>query len=146
MIRKTPRIAAIAASVVLAGGAAAAAVGSPPEAADKGLTTAEEHSGQDVPMAPEAVPTPDDDATDVVEVDEVETDEVDDVEATEDEGTGPVDNHGAAVSAVAQDDSTTGREHGEAVSTVARSDAGKSERAGGPSEAGAAHGQGHGKP
>lgn len=141
MIRKTPKIVAIAASVVLAGGAAAAAVGSPPEAADKGLETAETNSGQDVPMAPEAVPTPQDDATDDVE--EVEAEEL---ETEEVEGTGPVDNHGAAVSVVAQDDSTVGREHGEAVSTVAKSDAGKPEQAGGPADAGAANGQGHGKP
>ncbi len=40
-------------------------------------------------------------------------------EATGDEGTGPVDNHGAAVSAVAHSDFATGREHGAAVSAVA---------------------------
>jgi hypothetical protein len=37
----------------------------------------------------------------------------------------PTDNHGAAVSAVAHDDSLEGREHGKAVSEVARSDIGK---------------------
>ncbi len=35
-------------------------------------------------------------------------------------------NHGAAVSAVAKSDATTGEAHGDAVSAVARSDAGKS--------------------
>jgi hypothetical protein len=38
---------------------------------------------------------------------------------------GQPDNHGACVSAVAQDKSTTGRDHGKAVSTAARSDCGK---------------------
>ncbi len=35
------------------------------------------------------------------------------------------DNHGADVSAVAKDDSTTGRAHGEAVSAIARGDHGQ---------------------
>jgi len=38
-------------------------------------------------------------------------------------------NHGAAVSAVARSDSTTGEAHGDAVSAVARSNAGRAETA-----------------
>ena len=49
-------------------------------------------------------------------------------EAGEDDdgvGTGQPANHGACVSAVAKDKSTTGREHGQAVSAIAKSDCGK---------------------
>lgn len=56
------------------------------------------------------------------------------------------DNHGGAVSSVAQSPSTTGREHGEAVSTVARSDAGKPDRAADPTERPASTGQPGAKP
>ena len=55
-------------------------------------------------------------------------DVVDDVTG-EDEGTERGMNHGACVSAVAQDKSTAGREHGLAVSTAARSDCGKEDAA-----------------
>jgi hypothetical protein len=135
VIRKVPKIAAIAVGAVLVGGAAAAAVGAP-DAADDDRTTASEQTGVEVPASPEAHPTkadhPGTDAQDEAEVEatkEVDDEGVDEeVDADEEEGTddavedsgGPVDNHGAEVSAVAKDDSTTGREHGEAVSTVAR--------------------------
>lgn len=47
-------------------------------------------------------------------------------EAGDDSATGGhQDNHGACVSEVARDKSTTGREHGQAVSAVAKSDCGK---------------------
>lgn len=137
------KMAAVAAGLVLAGAAAAAAVGPPPEAADHGLTTATERAGFAVPATPEGRPDADDhpggpadDAEDGAE-DQVPTDEVPtDHEGTDaddegDEGDGARANHGAAVSAVAQDDSTTGRAHGQAVAEVARSDAGKPPHAGG---------------
>ena len=118
----TTKIAIAAAGLVLAGTAVAAAVGAPPEAADKGLTTAEEHTGFPVPVAAGAPTEGDEVDDDAVEGDEVEGDTD---EGGADEAGGPVDNHGAAVSAVAKDPSLTGREHGQAVSEVARSDAGK---------------------
>ena len=118
MIRTlSAKIAATAAGLVLGGAAAAAAVASPPEAADKGLTTAEEHTGFAVPASPDTHPGGG-----------VEDDVVED-EVVEGEGGGPVDNHGAAVSAVATDHTLTGRAHGEAVSEVASGDHGKPEGA-----------------
>lgn len=120
-MHRISRIAVAAAGLVLAGGATAAAVSAPPEAADKGLSTAEEHSGVDVPAANTDHPTPEDHPG--AGADEVEANE----------GVGPVDNHGAEVSAAAQDRSTIGREHGEAVSAVARGDHGPAT----PAEAGA---------
>jgi hypothetical protein len=140
MLRTIPaKVAATAVGLVLAGTAVAAAVGAPPDAADKGLSTAEEHTGFPVPVGHDAEPL-DDEVPD------------DDVEAPDEEGTHP-DNHGAAVSAVAQDDSLTGREHGQAVSEVARSDAGKPDHGddededdGESDERGGGNGTGHGKP
>jgi hypothetical protein len=49
-MRKTSKIAATAAGLVLAGGAAAAAV-TVPDAADPGLTKAEEHTGTELPAS-----------------------------------------------------------------------------------------------
>jgi hypothetical protein len=96
---KTPlKIAAAAAGLLLAGGATAAAV-TTPDAAEKGLTTATDHSGVTVPVGADG--------------DHPESSSVETSDAAQ--GT-----HGAEVSAVANDHSTTGREHGEAVSTVAR--------------------------
>jgi hypothetical protein len=120
----TAKIAVTAAGLVLAGTAVAAALGSPPEAADKGLATAEEHTGFPVPVAAGRQAEDDELGDDVVE-DAVEGDDVEDEADDGDGAGGPVDNHGAAVSAVAKDDTLTGREHGQAVSEVARSDAGK---------------------
>lgn len=102
---------AIAAGALTLGATGVAAAVTTPDEAEPGLTTASEKAGFEVPVGPEAAETGDD----VTEVDEVE------VEA---EGTGPVDNHGAAVSAVAQSDFETGREHGEAVSEIARTNGG----------------------
>jgi hypothetical protein len=153
----TTRIAVAAAGLVLAGAAAAAAVGSPPSASDEGRATAEEHTGFPVPVAAGRADevVADDDADDDEEV------EAPEVEAPEDEenGGGPVDNHGAAVSAVATDHTVTGSEHGQAVSEVARSDAGKPSHGDGEADEGddggeidegapqgAEQGQGHGKP
>lgn len=154
----TTKIAVAAAGLVLAAAAAAAAaVGSPPSASDKGRATAEEHTGFPVPVAAGRADevVADDDAVDDEEV------EAPEVEAPEDEenGGGPLDNHGAAVSAVATDHTVTGREHGQAVSEVARSDAGKPSHGadeadegddGGETDEGAPQGaeqgHGHGKP
>ncbi len=128
------KLVATALALVAAGAAAAGAIGSPPPAADKGLTNAEEPSGVEVPVVHDDDDAPDDEVVgEDDEADEVddEADEVDD-EATEsdesdesDEADEPKDNHGAYVSAVAHDHTLTGREHGKAVSEVARSDAGK---------------------
>jgi hypothetical protein len=129
VIRKLPvRIAAAGAGLMLAGGVAVASAGSPPEAADEGLSTAEEHTGFLPPASQDSHPTAADhpgggaeDATEL-EATEDETAKLD--EPTEELGGGPVDNHGAEVSAVAQSEFETGREHGEAVSEVARGDHG----------------------
>lgn len=118
---------AIAAGAATLTATGIAAAGSPPEAAEDGLTTAEEQVGVELPATKDAHPggqSSDADAT-VVEAPEVEAPEV---EAAA-EGTGPVDNHGAEVSAVAQTDFPTGREHGEAVSEAARDNPGAVVRA-----------------
>jgi hypothetical protein len=113
-MRTTSKIAAVAAGLVIAGGAAAAAVDAP-EAANHGLTTAEEHTGIELPASEDSHPTKDDHPGGGA-ADDAEDAVTDVVEA---EAGGPVDNHGAEVSAVAKDDSTTGREHGQAVAEVA---------------------------
>jgi hypothetical protein len=151
MLRTIPaKVAAAAVGLVLAGTAVAAAVDAPPDAADKGLSTAEEHTGFPVPVGHDAEPPEDELGTEELPLEDEVPD--DDVEAPDDEGTHP-DNHGAAVSAVAQDDSLTGREHGQAVSEVARSDAGKPDHGddededdGESDERGGGNGTGHGKP
>jgi len=111
-------IAAGAATLTVTGIAAA---GSPPEAAEDGLTTAEEQVGVELPASKAAHPGRQNEDTKDAEVTDAE---VSDAEATEveaeAEGTGPVDNHGAIVSAVAHTEFPTGREHGEAVSAAAR--------------------------
>lgn len=103
----TTKIAVAAGALTLTAGGIAAAV-TTPEAAEPGLTTAEEHVGVDLPVGPEAGETPEDEET----------------EAGAPEGT-----HGAEVSAVAQSEFETGREHGEAVSTVAQDNHGAEVRA-----------------
>jgi len=115
LVRRTSiKIAAGAAGLLLAGGVTAAAVDAP-EQASNGLSTAEEHSGVDVPVGADGDhPTADDHPTG----DDEGTEEVEAAEP-EDAG-GPSDNHGAEVSAVATSDATEGVEHGEAVSEVAR--------------------------
>lgn len=121
--------AAVGALTLTATGIAAA--GSPPEAADKGLSRAEENVDFDLPVAGANAQGDDEvveDDADEVEDDLETTDDTDaDDELTDDDATGdvsedggPVDNHGAEVSAVAQTEFPTGREHGEAVSAVAR--------------------------
>jgi hypothetical protein len=113
-------ITAAGAITLTATGIAAAA--SPPEAADQGLTTAEEQVGVELPASKDSHPGAQD-AQDS-EAAEVETEA-----EVEEAGQGPVDNHGAEVSVVAQTEFPTGREHGEAVSTVARDNHGAEVRA-----------------
>jgi hypothetical protein len=108
---------AIAAGALTLGATGVAAAVTTPDEAEPGLTTASEKAGFEVPVGPEA------EAGDEVTEVEAEDVESDDVEA-EGEGTGPVDNHGAAVSAVAKSDFDSGREHGEAVSAIARTNGG----------------------
>jgi hypothetical protein len=121
-MRKTPmKIAVGAAGLLLAGGAVAAAVDAP-EAADKGLSTAEEHTGFAVPVGNDGDhPTkdnhPGNPGTDAADV-------APDDQAPEADAAPTSDTHGAEVSAIARDDSTSGREHGEAVSEAARGDHG----------------------
>lgn len=113
-------ITAAGAITLTATGIAAAA--SPPEAADQGLTTAEEQVGVQLPASKDSHPGAQDAQGNGAP--EVETD----AEAAE-AGQGPVDNHGAEVSVVAQTEFPTGREHGEAVSTAARDNHGAEVRA-----------------
>lgn len=116
----TQKIAIAAGALTLAAGGVAAAAGSPSVEADKGLTTAEEQVGVELPATKDAHPGEVEETDTEVETPETESTEVE----VDDEGTGPVDNHGAEVSAAATSDETTGREHGEAVSAVARDNAG----------------------
>ncbi len=128
-------ITAAGAITLTATGIAAAA--SPPEAADKGLDTAEEQVGVELPATKDAHPGAQDPQGEAAETEAVEAPETE----AEGEGLGPVDNHGAEVSAVAQTEFPTGREHGEAVSAAARDNHGAEVRA--------ANGQAaneHGKP
>jgi hypothetical protein len=124
-VNLTQKIAAAAGALTLTATGIAAA-GSPPEAADKGLTTAEEHVELDLPVA--GANAQEGDAGEEAEVAAVPAPE----EATEDtaDEAVPGGDHGAAVSAVAHTDFPTGREHGEAVSTVARGEHGPQDEAG----------------
>jgi hypothetical protein len=117
-VNLTQKIAVAAGALTLTATGIAAA-GSPPEAADSGLTTAEEQVGVELPATKDAHPGAPD-APGTTEEAEIEV---------EDAGLGPVDNHGAEVSVVAQSDATAGREHGEAVSAVARDNHGAEQQA-----------------
>ena len=148
MISTVPiKIIATTVALLIAGAAAAAAaMDSPPPAADKGLTNAEEHTGFPVPVAngrgDDGAPG-DDAVEDEGDEGEEAPDEADDESADD---AAPKDNHGAYVSAVAQDKTLTGREHGKAVSEVARSDAGKPDHGDDEDEADDAEdGQGQGQ-
>ena len=125
-----------------------AAAGSAPDAAENGLTKAEEQVGVELPAAKSAHPgTPhekaeaDDDESDAPEETEAEA------ESSEAKGTGSADNHGAMVSAVAHTELATGREHGEAVSAAAHQNHGAEMQAAKehPEHGGGNDGE-HGKP
>ena len=120
----TQKIAVAAGALTLAATGIAAASDAPPEAADQGLTTASEQVGVELPANDDHAVAEDTDATDDAADAADEADDAADDAAEADEGIGPVDNHGAEVSAVAQTEFATGREHGEAVSEVARQDHG----------------------
>ena len=156
MQNKLKVIAGAGVAIVATGGAALAA--SLPDAAQDGLGRASEVTGIELPASHESHPTADDHPgggvqaeTVEVEAAEVEAAEVEDVEQAP-----PADTHGAAVSAVARDDATSGAEHGEAVSTVARTNGGGADHGSTPgtvpeqaSDAGAegaAHAEGRGRP
>lgn len=114
---------AVAAGALTLGATGIAAAAATPDAADAGLTKASDQVGVELPASQGSHPGADEHADDAAdqstEVESTEDDEADDVEGQQ-EGTGPVDNHGAEVSAVAQSDDATGRDHGIAVSEVAR--------------------------
>ena len=125
---------AIAAGALTLTATGIAAAGSPPEAADSRLTTAEEQVGVELPATKDAHPgAPEATSTEDAEIE------------AENEGVGPVDNHGAAVSVVAQSDATSGRAHGEAVSEVARDNHGAEQQAANAT-LGADNAGEHGKP
>jgi len=108
------KTAALAAALLLAG---ATVVGA--------LTAPDDDTEGDEPHGVEQTLHPDDQADEDGDAQGVEdSDDQPDALDAEDSGK-PTDNHGAAVSNVAHDDSLEGREHGEAVSDVARSDIGK---------------------
>jgi hypothetical protein len=123
------KIAAAAGALTLTATGIAAAASSP-DAADTGLTRAEEHVDVDLPVAgataraDHADDGANDDAEDLADDDATEDATDDARDDTSADGSGPTDTHGAEVSAVAQTEFATGREHGEAVSTVARGDHG----------------------
>lgn len=122
---KLATAAAVAAGALTIATGLAVAGGLPDQASD----TASEHA-----TVEETTTTTSSTTTTVAEKDEVKTADVEneteavDVEKADvedQENTEHPDNHGADVSAVAHDDSTTGREHGKAVSTVARDNHGQ---------------------
>lgn len=145
----TKLIAAGVAAVAVTGGVAAAATGNLPTQSDEGRVTAEEHTGFDVPTSREDHPTRDDHPGGAPEPVVVEVDAA----------SAPEDTHGAAVSAVATDDSTSGADHGEAVASVASTNAAATElpdqaatpgtvpeEAADQGDDGAAHAEGRGRP
>jgi hypothetical protein len=150
MQKKLKVIAGAGVALVVTGGAALAAT--TPDAAQDGLGRASEVAGIELPASQESHPTADDHpgGTPDTEIVEVEAPEV---EAPEVEAP-PAETHGATVSAVARDDSTTGAEHGAAVSAVARENGGAHAATPGtvPDQAadagaeGAAHAEGRGRP
>jgi hypothetical protein len=121
------KIAIAAGAATLAAGGVAGAMDTP-DAAEDGLTRAEENVGQELPASKDSHPTKDQHPGTALAEDEGEDDELEEPEEApaEDEGEegGPVDNHGAAVSAVAKA-TPSGPGKGAIVSEVARSDAGK---------------------
>lgn len=119
-MRLTKKIITAAGAITLTATGIAAA-GSPPEAADQGLDMAEEQVGVELPASKDSHPGAQNEQ-------DSEAPETEDVEA-EEAGQGPVDNHGAAVSAVAHTEFPTGREHGEAVSAAAQDNHGAEVRA-----------------
>ena len=132
------KIAVAGAGLVMAGGVAAAAVTTPDQASD-GLEKATTQAGFEVPTSGDVQPLKAQAPTDDEVVEEqptaeeteglTETEETDDTAELEDESTGPVDNHGAAVTEYIETSELTGKEFGQGVSEVARSDAGKPEQA-----------------
>lgn len=117
----TQKIATAAGALTL-GATGIAAAGATPDAADAGLTKASAQVGVELPASRTSHPGVDehaDDAAEEVDRGSTEAEEADET-GSDHEGTGPVDNHGAEVSPVAQSDATTGRDHGMAVSEVAR--------------------------
>jgi hypothetical protein len=120
------KTAVAAAGLVVATGVAAAADALPGQA-DRGILTAEDHTGIELPATKDSHPTKGNHPGRGTGGNEVEA-----VEPEAGEGVGPVDNHGAEVSAVAHEDLATGRDHGQAVSEVAR--AGHGPGAGAPVE------------
>jgi hypothetical protein len=118
LIHKTPMKVALGAAGLLLASAAVAAAVDAPEAADKGLSTAEEHSGFTVPVGNDGDhPNKDDHPGNPGGAAPGLGDEALDLEAEEG---APEGTHGSEVSAAARDDSTAGRDHGAAVSEVAR--------------------------
>ena len=129
-MRKTTKMTVAAAiAVVLSGGVAAAATGNLPTQADDGVSTANDHSAVEVPATHEQSTTSDDSDESVQSSEDT---------ASSDTGTHP-DNHGAAVSAVAQSTDTTGADHGAAVSAVARDNTGQNDHAADDANAGASN-------
>jgi len=133
MQQKLKIVAGAGIGLVVTAGAALAAT--PPDAAS-GLGRASEVTGTELPASHDSHPTadahpsgaPGAETVEVeapvaaeVEVPEVEVPEVEvPEEGAPEDGGPPADTHGADVSAVARDHSTTGAEHGAAVSAVAR--------------------------
>ena len=121
------KIAIAAGAATLAAGGVAGAVVTP-DAAEDGLTKAEQNVGQELPASKGSHPTKDQHPGTALAEDEVVEDEVEEPEEapSEDEGEEgeAKDNHGAAVSAVAKA-TESGPGKGAIVSEVARSDAGK---------------------
>jgi hypothetical protein len=129
----TKKIAITAGALTLTATGIAAAAS--PEAATDGLAKAAEQVGVELPATKDAHPGAQND-NEAKDTDDEATDaDATEVEAPKTaadagaEGTGPVDNHGAEVSAVAHTELPTGRQHGEAVSEVARQNHGADARA-----------------
>ena len=115
----TKKIAIAAGALTLAAGGVAAAV-SPPEAADDGLSTAEEQVGVELPASKDARPGATPEVPDDEELEEPAVEGSEQEEPALEEAGPPEGTHGAEVSAVARSDEHEGRARGEAVSAAAR--------------------------
>jgi hypothetical protein len=111
-MRRTPKIAAVAAGLVLVGAAAAAALDAPPPAADVGLDVAEDETGKDLPVRAEG-------QAEDTDVEDTEVEDGDpDALVPETADTPDAAEHGMTVSALAQA-TESGPGKGEIVSEVA---------------------------
>ena len=143
MTKTTKAIVAAAFAVAVSGGVAAAATGSLPTQADNGLTNATNHTGIVLPASHDNHPTA---SNHPGGGSDASTDSSDSTESSDASSSSQPDNHGAAVSDVAQNTTATGEAKGDAVSAVAQDNTGLTNHAAPQAALGAGNAGDHGKP